>query len=167
QQTEKKSNSNKTELISDRSTCEIKINLELFRIIIETDLLDIQFQGFIINYSQLPRTNTIKLILNDIYLSDLNARQRYHNFFIRQNHEIEILGFDLTTYIYSAKRKKKLDETDFDINMNLNKINIILLYKYMDLFLNIYNICQMNGLSGETNTNSYDILQNFKIRFDI
>lgn len=172
EESENKSNSNENIDKNLTSSSQIEINLERFQIIIGTEvsqMLDIEFKDLVFNISQSTKNTSIYFIINDIHIYDLQMNARYKQIFIQQNHEDHILAIQL-----SKLYKKILNDVYYDINIHLAKTNIVLLYKYIDLILNLLNLLttKKENTSPPKTNNDSNMMKQFeenilKIHFDI
>jgi hypothetical protein len=162
---------------SDMSTFFIEADLEEFRAIIGTELsqiLDIQLQNITASASQTAGATSARLILNDFRILDPRQKTRYHRIIAPEDHEKPILFVDFSRFNHSEIHEKTLDEVDYDIKIQFAKMNIVFLYKYVDLIMNVFKTKKTKKADTpppETKTPS-DTVQQFqeealKIRFDI
>jgi hypothetical protein len=159
------------------STSQIEINLEEVRAVLGTQfsqILDIRLQGLIINASRSPGKISANLVLNDFRLFDKLPNARYLKIVSHEAHEKQILRVDFVRFNHSKIHKKMLDEVDYHVKIHVAKINIVLLYKHVDLILNVLDALETatTGVPPTTTSLVYDMIQlfeeqTFKIRLDI
>jgi hypothetical protein len=159
------------------STSQIEIDLEEFRAVISTQftrVLDIRLQGLMINASQSSSKSSADLILNDFRVSDKLANTRYPKIISQEGHEKRILHVDFSRFNHSKIHEKTLDEVDYHVKIHLTKMNIVLLYKHVDLILNVLNASKTKTtkISSPKTSPASDTMQqseeqSLKFHFDI
>ncbi|CAF4274632.1 unnamed protein product, partial [Rotaria sordida] len=149
-----KSNSSKIQQTSSSSTTKSNSSSSSFKI-------DFRFEGISLlignNSSQilyieledfngyLSKTNTYilsHLILNDFRIYDVFNKSIYPFIISKQNKSNKLFSFDLLLFNYSNKLIKLSKTKDSYLKGQLEKLNIIFLYKHFDLILSIINLFQ-------------------------
>ncbi|CAF4370667.1 unnamed protein product, partial [Adineta steineri] len=82
----------------------------------------------------------VNIILADFYVYDSNPKARCHKIISQQGNEKQLLRMNLSLYNYPKKYQMTLVDVDCDLKLQLTKLNIIFLYKHVDLVLNIIDI---------------------------
>ncbi|CAF4305544.1 unnamed protein product, partial [Rotaria sordida] len=93
----------------------------------------------------LSKTNTqilSHIILNDFRIYDVFNKSIYPFIIFKENKSNNLFSFDLSLFNYSNKLIKSLKTKDSYLKGQLEKLNIIFLYKHLDLILSIINLFQ-------------------------
>ena len=166
----KQSNSKK---ISVKSSHQMEVEIEQFRMIIGTEscqILHFQFEHFIATVFQSSRKTSLDLLLTNLQTIDLHENARYPHILIPQDHSKQLLHAQIDRYTYFPIHQKTLNEVDCHIKMNLSKINIVLFYRYVDLLLKIVNALQTKHRASSTKKIDGDdsmMKKDLKVRFDV
>ncbi|CAF1105334.1 unnamed protein product [Rotaria sp. Silwood1] len=123
------------------------IGLEFFQII------DIQSQGLRAHILNSVEKTSANLILTDLRVFDPNPKARYRHIISQQSTDKQLLCVDFTLFNYPKKYEKTLDDVDCDIKIQLIKTNIVLLYKHVDLILNLVNLFQTKKTEHDVSSN--------------
>ncbi|CAF3978777.1 unnamed protein product [Adineta steineri] len=124
-------------------TFRFEANLEGLRAIIGSEysqILDINFQDLHFDALNSKEQTAVNIILADFYVYDSNPKARFHKIISQQGNEKQLLRMNLSLYNYPKKYQMTLDDVDCDLKLQLTKLNIIFLYKHIDLVLNIIDI---------------------------
>ncbi|CAF1461892.1 unnamed protein product [Adineta ricciae] len=160
-----------------RPTSKFEIRLDQFRIIIGTEfsqLLDIHFCGFSLDITQTIKKFAMKLVLTDLHIHDLHAQTQYRNTMVQESPDIQVLYLDFIAYNHPKIFKRKLHDVDYNIKLYLNKMRLVLLYKYIDIILNAWGAFQPKRANvSPTVPNTFEDMidkcqrQNLRICFDV
>jgi hypothetical protein len=162
-------------------TFHFEADLQGLRAIIGSEssqILDIQIGNLHVDVLNSKEKSTANFILTYFSVFDPNPKARFHNIISQQTNDKQLLHLNFSLINYPKKYEKTLDDIDCDVRLQLIKINIIFLYKHMDLILNLMNMFQTkttkrntSSKQSETNTVS-DMMGKFqeqerKLRLDV
>ncbi|CAF4183338.1 unnamed protein product, partial [Rotaria sordida] len=155
QQLNNKSNSSKIQQTSSSTTTKsnssssssfkIDFRLEGISLLIENSSSQILYIELENLNGYLSKTNTqilSHIILNDFRIYDVFNKSIYPFIIFKENKSNNLFSFDLSLFNYSNKLIKSLKTKDSYLKGQLEKLNIIFLYKHLDLILSIINLFQ-------------------------
>ncbi|CAF3768117.1 unnamed protein product [Adineta steineri] len=156
---------------SKKSSFEIEFNLNEFHILIGnqyTQLLYIKLQGVRSNLSRSSVKNSIKLIIKDFNVIDPSHDGRFKSIISKENQENDLISINLSLLKYS---KKFLNQIDSHIDGQVEKVNVFLLYKHIELIQTILNVFQgkksKNKEKTPSNEPSFLQKQTSKLHFEV
>ncbi|CAF4932934.1 unnamed protein product [Rotaria sp. Silwood1] len=143
----KQTSSSTTKSNSSSSSSSFKIDFRLKGISFlignsSSQILYIELEDF---NGYLSKTNTqilSHLVFNDLRIYDTFNKSIYPFIIFKQNKSNKLLSFDLSLFNYSNKLIKLSKTKDSFLKGQLEKLNIIFLYKHLDLILSIINLYQ-------------------------
>ncbi|CAF1170061.1 unnamed protein product [Rotaria sordida] len=141
---------------SGMSTFQFEVHLEGLRAIIGLEffqIIDIQSQGLHAHILNSIEKTSAHLILTDLRVFDANPNARYRHIISQQTNDKQLLYIDFTLFNYPKKYEKTIDDIDCDIKIQLTKLNIVLLYKHIDLILNLINLFQIKKTKSNVSSN--------------
>ncbi|CAF3837772.1 unnamed protein product, partial [Rotaria sp. Silwood1] len=139
------SSTTKSNSSSSSSSFKIDFRLEGISFLIgnsSSQILYIELEDF---NGYLSKTNTqilSHLVFNDLRIYDTFNKSIYPFIIFKQNKSNKLLSFDLSLFNYSNKLIKLSKTKDSFLKGQLEKLNIIFLYKHLDLILSIIYLFQ-------------------------
>ncbi|CAF3740023.1 unnamed protein product, partial [Rotaria sordida] len=141
---------------SPMPTFQFEANLDGLRAIIGSEhsqILDIQIQDLHAYVLNSIEKTTANLLLTSFYVLDPNPKARFNKIISQLGNEKQLLRFDFSLFNYPKKYEKTLDDVDCDIKLQLTKVNLILLYKHIDLVLNMIDMFQTKSIEQKVPSN--------------
>ncbi|CAF1248487.1 unnamed protein product [Rotaria sordida] len=175
----KRKNIVKSDSTSVMPTFQIEVDLKGLRAIIGFELfqvLDIQSQGFRAHILNSTEKTSAYLVFTDLYVFDPNPKARYRHIISQQGIDKQLLRIDFTRLNYPKNDEKTLNDIDCDVKIQLTKLHMVLLYKHMDLILNLLNAFQTKKTEHDVSSNQpstvFETMEYFqkqarKLRLDV
>ncbi|CAF1301171.1 unnamed protein product, partial [Rotaria sordida] len=169
----------KSDSTSVMPTFQIEVDLKGLRAIIGFELfqvLDIQSQGFRAHILNSTEKTSAYLVFTDLYVFDPNPKARYCHIISQQGIDKQLLRIDFTRLNYPKNYEKTLNDIHCDVKIQLTKLHMVLLYKHMDLILNLLNAFQTKKTEHDVSSNQpstvFETMENFqkqarKLRLDV
>lgn len=144
-------------------TFQLEGQLKGLRVIIGfefSQIFDIEIKDLQIHALNSNEKLSANLILTDFCAFDPSSRAYYRNIILRQINDKPLLRIDFSLFKYPKTYVKKLDDIDCDINIRLTKMNVVLLYKHVDLIMSLINIFPVNRTEQNDSSNQSSIVSN-------
>ncbi|CAF4278394.1 unnamed protein product [Rotaria sp. Silwood2] len=160
-------------------TFQLEVDLKGLRAIIGLEffqILDIQSQGLRVHILNSAEKTSAQLILTDLRVFDPNPKARYRHIISQRSVDNQLLRIGFTLFNYPKNYERTFDDVDCDVKIQLTKVNIALLYKHVDLILNLVNAFQTKKTERNASSNQpsaiSEAMENFqkqarKLRLDV
>ncbi|CAF3245385.1 unnamed protein product [Rotaria sp. Silwood2] len=160
-------------------TFQLEVDLKGLRAIIGLEffqILDIQSQGLRVHILNSVEKTSAQLILTDLRVFDPNPKARYRHIISQRSVDNQLLRIGFTLFNYPKNYERTFDDVDCDVKIQLTKVNIALLYKHVDLILNLVNAFQTKKTERNASSNQpsaiSEAMENFqkqarKLRLDV